>query len=291
VFVIVVITGGDKLDELSTSITISPDQTKDATFYHTAIGTDVEKRDVEIEVYVAGTLIVQDEWDDIYYVSGGPPAGSITSTMISKSPEGSKIPLPTTVAADGNTFEVRVQAKNTSAATFTAGVEIKVRDPNNVLRKTISPNYTGMSPGEELAWGNYNICSVDKAGAWKVNVRFLVNDGTVLDEKTFTMTATAEEYVDFRMNINGSAAGWVFPGANRWMCFYYDPKKGDFVGDNEWHFLFWRADFDNVFPGGYIAVFFSNTSTGETSPKYTSPTWDIIDGHTYEYNPSYNTIT
>ncbi len=131
--------------------------------------------------------------ENVIKIAGGvaPGQGAITSKWINKSPEGNKIPLPTTVTADGNTFEIGVQAKNTSTVVFTAGIEIKVYDPDNVLRFSPAVNYAGMSPGEELLWGTYNVCKVDKAGAWTIKLRFLTKTaGVVLDEKEFIMTAT-----------------------------------------------------------------------------------------------------
>ena len=131
--------------------------------------------------------------DDIIEIVGAPLAGSITRAYINKAPEGSNIPLPTTVKADGNTFEVCAWAKNTSTATYSANLEVTVRDPDNILRYTSPINWAGISPNEELRWGYYNVCKVDKAGSWTIRARFVERTTSeVLDEKTFTMTATSE---------------------------------------------------------------------------------------------------
>ncbi len=140
---------------------------------------------------ITGGDVISPTLNDVIVIAGGVAQGSITSVCISKSPEGSRIPLPTAVTADSNTFEVYVTAKNTSTVTYTAGIEIKVYDPDNILRKSLGVNYAGMSPNEELGWGNYNVCPVDKAGAWRIIVRFLTNDGIVLAETQAVMTATA----------------------------------------------------------------------------------------------------
>lgn len=118
--------------------------------------------------------------------------GSITSVYISKIPEGSNIVLPTTVVADGEGLEVGAKAKNTSTVTYTANVEIKVYDPGNILRFTSGINWAGIDPDEELPWGKYNVCPVDKAGSWIVKTRFIEKTtSTVLDEDQAEMVATA----------------------------------------------------------------------------------------------------
>ncbi|MBA7566119.1 hypothetical protein ES708_07806 [subsurface metagenome] len=48
---------------------ISPGQTYNVIVHHTAIAGTIDRRDVEVEVYIAGNLIKQSEWDDIYYVT------------------------------------------------------------------------------------------------------------------------------------------------------------------------------------------------------------------------------
>ena len=52
----------------STPFSIVPGQTYDVIVHHTAIAGTIDRRDVEVEVYVGGKLIKENEWDDVYYV-------------------------------------------------------------------------------------------------------------------------------------------------------------------------------------------------------------------------------
>jgi len=52
----------------SPSFTIAPGQTYEVIVHHTAILGTINRRDVEVEIYVAGKLIKEDEWDDVYYI-------------------------------------------------------------------------------------------------------------------------------------------------------------------------------------------------------------------------------
>ena len=53
----------------SPAFTISPEQTYDVIVHHTAIVGDIDRRDVEVEIYVGGKLVKESEWDDVYYVT------------------------------------------------------------------------------------------------------------------------------------------------------------------------------------------------------------------------------
>jgi hypothetical protein len=124
-------------------------------------------------------------------IAGAAAQGSIITKYINKSPEGSRLPLPTTVKADKNTFEVGVTAKNVSAAAFVGAIEVKVYDPNGMYRPSNpATDWAGISPGETLRW-EYNISQVDKVGVWTIDIKFLEQStGTVLDEVQTTMTVT-----------------------------------------------------------------------------------------------------
>ncbi|GAH57732.1 unnamed protein product, partial [marine sediment metagenome] len=99
--------------------------------------------------------------DDIIEIVEAPPAGSIISKFINKVPEGWRIPIPTEVKADNNTFEVGIRYRNYSGRTVTGGCKVEVRDPNGILRASPPVDWTGMSQNEELE-KQYNICPVDK---------------------------------------------------------------------------------------------------------------------------------
>lgn len=56
----------------SPAFTIAPGQTYAVIVHHTAIAGTIDRRDVEVEIYVGGKLVKEDEWDDVYYVTPPP---------------------------------------------------------------------------------------------------------------------------------------------------------------------------------------------------------------------------
>jgi len=100
-----------------------------------------------------------------------PISGIIVDKWVNKAPEGSRLPIPAAVAADGNTFEIGIRGRNTSNQTFIAGMEVTVVDPDGIRRAAPAIDWTGMAPGEELDW-EYNISRVDKQGTWILLIRF-----------------------------------------------------------------------------------------------------------------------
>ncbi|GAI99041.1 unnamed protein product, partial [marine sediment metagenome] len=120
--------------------------------------------------------------------------GLIVFCDMYKSPEG-QIPFPATVVANNEYFKVFIDCKNTSTVAYIAGVELKVYDPDGILRASPTIDWANIPSNKELEWEYKNFCRVDKEGTWTINVRFLEQStSTVLDEKTFTMTAMAVEY-------------------------------------------------------------------------------------------------
>ena len=125
-------------------------------------------------------------------------AGTITDKWINKAPEGSKIPIPAQVVADGNTFGVGVKYKNLSGRTVTVGPKVEVRDPDDpqhVGDPRVSPaiDWAEMSHGEELST-EYNICPVDKPGNWLIRIDLLMNpDDPVVVDTWFGLLFFASE--------------------------------------------------------------------------------------------------
>lgn len=52
----------------SPSFNISPGESYNVEFSHTAVKGTIDRRDVGVEVYIGSTLIKEGEWDDVYYV-------------------------------------------------------------------------------------------------------------------------------------------------------------------------------------------------------------------------------
>ncbi|MBA7694027.1 hypothetical protein ES703_102627 [subsurface metagenome] len=53
---------------------LAPGETKEIIIRRTAIAGTIDRRDVEVEIYLAGELLKESEWDDIYYVEEKPVA-------------------------------------------------------------------------------------------------------------------------------------------------------------------------------------------------------------------------
>lgn len=64
---------GIKLAEFTSGVTpISPGETKTFDFSRRTVEGTIDRRDIQVEVYIDGTLVKESEWDDVYYV-GRPP--------------------------------------------------------------------------------------------------------------------------------------------------------------------------------------------------------------------------
>lgn len=63
----------------SSAFSIAPGQTYEVIVHHTTILGTINRRDVEVEVYVGGKLVKESEWDDVYYViiPPAPPTSDI----------------------------------------------------------------------------------------------------------------------------------------------------------------------------------------------------------------------
>ena len=88
---------GALLDTKTVNFSISPNQTYNASISHTAIAGTIDRRDVEVEVYVGGKLIKESEWDDVYYVKQVVEEYTLTITIdppgggtVTKSPDKTK---------------------------------------------------------------------------------------------------------------------------------------------------------------------------------------------------------
>ncbi len=66
--------GTEVTTKTSAPFSISPGESYNVIFHHTAIAGTIDRRDVEIEVHVSGKLVKQSEWDDVYYVAPAPAA-------------------------------------------------------------------------------------------------------------------------------------------------------------------------------------------------------------------------
>jgi len=85
--------------------------------------------------------------------------------------------------------------------------------------------------------------------------------------------------ITFQVSIWGIPA---FGSYQKWWAYYWDPGINDFVDCGKWYRSYEKITFSNVKSGGYLAVFLMRNST--VSPQYTSPTFDAVDGGSYQYD-------
>lgn len=144
---------GDKIAEYeSATFYIESNQTKNVTISHTAVAGTIDRRDVEVEVYVDAELIKQSEWDDVYYVTEAPPEylGKIVSKELEIMGD-RKYPIPVTAEIPQDSEgKVHVLVRNTGYVGYHPGCIWEVRDPSGELFSLYSHRaFEMISPGEE----------------------------------------------------------------------------------------------------------------------------------------------
>jgi hypothetical protein len=97
------------------------------------------------------------------------------------------------------------------------------------------------------------------------------------------ITVMAEE-APVKVSFQAFIINWdsVFPGAQKWQCFYFDPGRNGFVGGSVLRVGEEVASFSGVLPGGYLAVFLFRDS--EQSPQFTSGAFQPTNGGIYCYD-------
>ncbi|MBA7688719.1 hypothetical protein ES703_97208 [subsurface metagenome] len=73
--------------------------------HHTAVAGTIDRRDIEVEVYIAGTLVKESEWDDVYYVVPAPAADIRLENLVIEPAEvyvGEKVTISVVATNYGN---------------------------------------------------------------------------------------------------------------------------------------------------------------------------------------------
>ncbi len=98
-------------------------------------------------------------------------AGRIDTIKVSKAEVG-LVPVPATVHADGQTFEIWVEATNLSSQSIKTGVEVIVTKPDG-SKVTPAIDWTATTQGvnSKLTW-KYNIAAVNLAGTWTAVITY-----------------------------------------------------------------------------------------------------------------------
>jgi hypothetical protein len=120
--------------------------------------------------------------------------GKIVDKWVNKAPEGNYLPMPASVKADGNTFEVGVSYRNDSPVNITGGVEVVVTKPDGYTKVMPAIDWSGIGIGQTLI-KQYNIAAVDQVGNWTIVIRFLTQSMQVLDTFSGTCIISGAELV------------------------------------------------------------------------------------------------
>jgi hypothetical protein len=282
-------THGTLLKTKSVSFSIAPNQSYDATISHTALAGSIDRRDVEVEIYVGGQLIEQNEWDDVFYVTV----------------EGGNGGEPTTPPdADLRNVEFTITEGNYEigqSVPFTLKYEYKGKSQSGQMLLSLG---TGVYPTFS-AKVNYAAMSVQfqEAMDWTL---FTISGSFVLTSalepgQTYSTRCKLEALSDYTqetdtdwgvITIVGGAVGiaftitiWGIPdfgSYDYWACYYFDPGINDFVGDAVFHHSYDKISFSRVQPGGYLSIFLKKGSS--ISPQYNSPTFQAVNGGSYTYD-------
>jgi len=137
---------GDKIGEYDSDVFhIEPDESKNVIIHHTTVEGTIDRRDVEVEIYIGPDLIKESEWDDVYYV-GRPPEEEIDFDLTKPTVTPAEITPGTSI-----TITCPVTSACTEQQTVTAKVKIyegSIMPGHGTLLDTkTSPAFT-ISPGQ-----------------------------------------------------------------------------------------------------------------------------------------------
>jgi len=276
-------THGSLLDTKSVSFSISPGQTYNATVSHTAVAGTIDRRDVGVQIILNSQVATEDEWDDVYYVTAvvTPPKADIRNLAFIATKGtykiGDYVPFSLSYEYKGKAQSGRlVLSLGTGVypSFFTtqdySPMAVNFEQAMDWVTKTLS-GYTfvltaALQPGQ-----TYNTRA-------KLETLEDLTEETDTDWGVITISA-AQVGVSFQVAVWGVPA---FGSYQKWCCYYWDPGISDFVGDAIWHNSSDKISFNNVQPGGYLAVFLMRDST--VSSQYTSPKFQAVSGGSYTYD-------
>jgi len=273
------------------NFSISPNQTYNASISHTAVAGTIDRRDVEVEIYVAGKLVKESEWDDVYYVKippSVPPKADIQNLAFAATKGTYKI-------GDTVPFSLSYEYKGKSQSgrlVLSLGTGVY---PSFFTVQTYSPMAVAFA--ESMDWvrktitgGTFVLTAALEPGK-TYNTRAKLETLEDLTQETDTdwgvITIVAVPVgVSFQVSIWGVPA---FGSYQQWWAYYWDPGIGDFISCGKWYSSTSKIPFNNVQPGGSLAVFLKRNST--VSSQYTSPTFQAVNGGIYQYDVQLGRVT
>jgi len=189
---------GDKIAEYDRTFYIEPNKTRNIVVSHTTIAGTIDRRDVQVEVYVDSELIKESEWDDIYYVTEAPP--EYEGKIVSKELEVmglATLPIPLIQLLDLNSkVKVHVTTRNIGLEKYHPNCQWEVKDPVGDL--VSSYNHTAFdmaSPGEESHFFEaIETFTLRDEGVYTIEIWLSVSEsGELLDYWAGNLCTIAEE--------------------------------------------------------------------------------------------------
>ena len=172
---------GDQIAEYRSDIfEIRQNQTKNIVINHTTVEGTIDRRDVEVEVYVDSQLVKESEWDDVYYVTEVPPEYDfrIVVKELEIMGEG-RYPIPAApiIQADSKA-KVWVEVRNTGYVGGHPRVKWEVRDPDDIMVTIYDHTaFEMISPGEEHKFYEaIETFTLRKEGKYTIKIELLAEE-------------------------------------------------------------------------------------------------------------------
>ena len=190
----------------SSAFSIAPGQTYNVIINHTAIAGTIDRRDVEVEIYVGGKLVKESEWDDVYYVKAVEEVLAFDLTKPTASP--SEVIPGATV-----TLTCPVTSRCTKSQSVTAKVLIyegSIYTGHGSLLATKTVNFT-ISPNQTY---NATVTHPTIAGSIDrrdIEVEVYVEGRKIKESEwddVYYVKAAVEQYT-LSVSVEPSGTGWV----------------------------------------------------------------------------------
>ena len=246
-----------------------------------------------IKVY-ALDLDGKPEWGCLNVLTVTAPPEVYKGTISKKQLEydGARASIPAYNIPQNKRGLVHIWGRNDMATTQRMGIWWQVKNPAGTVVEEYSTweaaPYTSPGGAHEFIGGRFTL---DKAGTYRIDVALYMNRAApeIVHRYTGTLCTVAAVAVGISFKVAQKYAEYVFSGASKWCCYYWDPGVSAWVGDGKWHGLTERIAFSKVKAGGRLAVYLLRDTT--TSPQYTSPYFTAVDGGIYQYDLYYGTVS
>ncbi|MDD5510418.1 MAG: hypothetical protein PHI12_06395, partial [Dehalococcoidales bacterium] len=199
---------GTLLTTKTVNFSIAPGATYNVVVTDTAVSGSIDRRDIGVELFVGGTSIASDEWDDVFYVTSAPVV-AFTLGQPSASP-GQVAP------GSAVTITCPVSSQSSASQSVTAKVYIyegSALAGHGTLLATKTVNFS-VAPGS-----TYNVVVTDTAVAGSIDRRdigvelFVGGTSITSDEWDDVFYVTSAPVVAFTLGQPSASPGQVAPGS------------------------------------------------------------------------------